>query len=67
MTVIQDFVKALQSVVMPELAALRERVDGNHREVMLRFDGMNQRFDDLLDRLDLHKRVQELERERKAS
>jgi hypothetical protein len=78
MSFLQDVLDALRTVVTPEIAALREKVDANQRETLLRFetmnreiglrfDGINQRFDDLIERLDLRRRVEDLERERKAS
>ena len=63
MSVVEEVIKALTAVVTPELKALQERVDANHREVQLRFDGINARFDALLERLALERRIESIERE----
>lgn len=100
MTIVEDLLKVIQATIAPELNAIKERIDANHREtlllfaklegemtlrferfeeridaaqaaVMLRFDGVNQRFDDLNQKLALDRRVETIEREldekRKAS
>ena len=92
MSIVEDVLKAIQSTIAPELNALKERIDTNHREtllrfaklesemmlrfdrfeermdaaqaaVMLRFDGINHRFDDLAQKLALDRRVETIERE----
>lgn len=45
MSIFEEVLKALQSVVTPELKAMQERLDGNHREMGLRFDAMQERMD----------------------
>jgi len=71
MSIVEDFLKAIQATVTPELNTIKERMDANHRETMLRFEGINQRFDDLLVRLNFDRRLEAVERElddkRKAS
>jgi sigma54-dependent transcription regulator len=57
----------LQNVLEEELAELRRKVDANHRETMLRLEAINQRFDDLIDRLQLHRHVEDLETGKKGS
>ena len=63
MSILEDVTKALQAVITPELQALKERVDSNHRETQLRFDALNARFDELLQRLALERRIDTIERE----
>jgi hypothetical protein len=63
MSILEEVTKALQSVVVPELKALTERVESYHRETILRFDAINARFDELLQRLALERRIAALEQE----
>lgn len=74
MSITEEIIKALTAVVTPELKALKERVDANHREATeslqafrretnLRFDALNARFDELLQRLALERRIEAVERE----
>jgi hypothetical protein len=63
MSIAEEVIKALTAVVTPEMKALQERVDANHREVHLRFDALNARFDELLQRLALERRIDSIERE----
>lgn len=74
MSIAEEVIKALTAVISPELKALQERVDANHREATekldafrretnLRFDALNSRFDELLQRLALERRIEAVERE----
>jgi hypothetical protein len=82
MSIIEEVLKAIQATITPELVALKERVDAHQRETLLhfenmqremnlRFDGINARFDSLMERLALDQRLEAVEREldekRKAS
>lgn len=60
--VVDDVIKAMQAVLAPEMNSLREKLDGNYRETLLRFDNLqretnlrldalNSRFDERLDNL----------------
>jgi hypothetical protein len=62
-SLLEELIKALQAVVTPEIKAMQERIDANHRETMLRFDAINARFDDLIQRLALAHRIEAIERE----
>lgn len=62
MSVVDEILKMLQGAIAPELKALTAKVDANHQETTIRLEAMNQRFDDLIQRLDLDRRVQNLER-----
>lgn len=71
MSLYETVKKALQDVVAPDLKELKgdlkvvdAKVD-NLEEIMgLRFDAINQRLDDLKERLDLHRRIENIERAR---
>jgi len=82
MSIVEDLLKVIQSTITPELNTIKERIDANQRETLLRFaklegemalrfDGINARFDSLLERLALDRRIESIEREldekRKAS
>jgi hypothetical protein len=82
MSVLEEVIKALEAVVAPELKAMNERLEAYRRETRiqiealeakmdLRFDGLNARFDDLLQRLALERRLAaveaELDEKRRAS
>ena len=54
----------LQNVIAPSLKALDQKVDAHHRENQLYFEGINRRFDELIERLELAKRIESLERDR---
>jgi hypothetical protein len=60
LSVYDDVKKALQDVLAPELREMK----GELSAINIRIDGINQRFDDLIERLDLKKRVEKLEQER---
>jgi hypothetical protein len=75
MSVLEDMVKAIQAVVVPELKALNEKLDAFQREnnlrldalrneTQLRFDGVNHRLDELNQRLALERRIAAIELER---
>ena len=63
MSIADEVIKALTAVITPEMKALQERVDANQRETNLRFDALNGRFDELLQRLALERRIDTIERE----
>ena len=77
MSIYEDIKKAIQEALAPdvseikgEVKALNTRLDSIEKVMNVRFDSLDQRFDDLLARLELTKRIEKLEREqleRKAS
>jgi hypothetical protein len=64
MSVYDDVKKALQNCLAPELKEMK----GEIKVVNIRLEAMdrtiNQQFDDLLERLELSKRIEKLEQER---
>jgi nitrogenase molybdenum-iron protein alpha/beta subunit len=64
MSVYDDVKKALQDLLAPELKEMK----GEMKVVNIRLEAMdktiNQRFDDLLEKLELSKRIEKLEQER---
>ena len=64
MSILEEVIKALESVVAPELKAMNEKIDSYHRENLLRFDSINARFDSLLERLALERRLAAVEQDR---
>jgi hypothetical protein len=52
--------KVLQDFLAPEL----QEIKGELKVIGARLDGINQRFDDLIERLELNKRLEALERDR---
>jgi transcriptional regulator NrdR family protein len=77
LSIYEDIKKAIQEALAPdvseikgEVKALNTRLDSIEKVMNVRFDSLDQRFDDLLARLELTKRIEKLEREqleRKAS
>lgn len=59
MSLYDDVKKALQDVLAPEL----QEIKGEIKAINIRLDGINQRFDDLIERLKLTSRIEKLERQ----
>lgn len=60
MSTVDDMRKVLQDFLAPEL----QEIKGELKVIGARLDGINQRFDDLIERLELNKRLEALERDR---
>ena len=63
MSVYDDIKKALQDLLAPDIREIK----GELRAVNVRLDSIDRRFDDLIDRLGLEKRIANLEREKKEN
>jgi hypothetical protein len=63
MSVLEEVIKALQSVVAPELKAMQEQIKALDSKMDIRFDAVNHRLDELLQRLALERRLAAVERE----
>jgi hypothetical protein len=63
MSVYDDIKKALQDLIAPDIREIK----GELRAVNVRLDSIDRRFDDLIDRLGLEKRIANLEREKKEN
>jgi hypothetical protein len=71
MSVFDEVKKAIEALLAPDIQKIKgdievtnERIKNLEDKMDLRFIALNQRFDDLIERLDLKKRVEQLERER---
>lgn len=60
MSIYDDVKKALQDFLAPEL----KEIKGELTAINIRISAIDQRFDDLIERLDLKKRIEKLEQER---
>jgi hypothetical protein len=62
MSAIDDIRKVLQDFLAPELRSIAVRLDSMEQLAEVRHNQINQRFDDLIERLDLKNRIEKLER-----
>lgn len=66
MSAYDDVKKAIQEFLAPEISVLKERIDQNERRAQERHETLMReiawRFESLKDSLELHKRVDSLER-----
>jgi len=60
LSIYDDVKKALQDFLAPEL----KEIKGELTAINIRISAIDQRFDDLIERLDLKKRIEKLEQER---
>jgi hypothetical protein len=71
MGIFENVIKAVEQVLLPKLAEIQTEQKAQRELMEERFKGVNQRFDDLVDRLELHRRIAVLEdrqaNDRKAS
>jgi hypothetical protein len=74
-SIYDDVKKAIQDLLVPELKSLSVRIDSLDKEMKaelraatqmseIHFKRVDDRFDDLIERLDLKRRIESLERER---
>jgi uncharacterized protein YydD (DUF2326 family) len=66
MSVYDDIKKALQDLLAPDIREIK----GELKAVNVRLDSIDRRFDELIERLELNKRIEKIERvieDRKAS
>jgi hypothetical protein len=63
MSIFDDVKKAIETVIAPDIQIIKSDLKAMNREMDLRFKALDDRFDDLIDRLELKKRIEKLERE----
>lgn len=64
MSTVDDVRKAIQDFLAPELAELKGELRAIRETQKLQFEALNQRFDDLIERMQLNRRIEALERDR---
>jgi hypothetical protein len=64
LSTVDDVRKAIQDFLAPELAELKGELRAIRETQKLQFEALNQRFDDLIERMQLNRRIEALERDR---